>query len=246
MQHHSGLDAETGGKNETIPELLDRPLDTLVGGGGAYVLKARAEQEAQRQLKAQQRTTFDEYQAKLSAHLTLSPCALLEEELPRLKAIDRLVTPPDFGVAGKLGKPEKTRNEELVALLKRTIVRVDGLVEKMTEQNAKTALVSAGTPLASGLHAYPELKKAAAKIDEIMAERTAAADKTLTTLAAYRERLGQYISTIEAFNNGGKEYMPALASWRWAEDPEAALGECPAVYTKTKGAALGVLAEVVP
>ena len=95
-------------------------------------------------------------------------------------------------------------------------------IEKMTEQNSKTALVSAGTPLASGLQAYPELKKAAAKIDEIMAKRTAAADKTLTTLAAYRERLGQYISTIEAFNNGGKEYMPALASWRWAEDPEAA------------------------
>jgi hypothetical protein len=218
----------------------------LVGGGVAYGLKVRAEQEAQRQLKAQQRKTLGEYQSRLNGLLALAPCAVLEEELPRLKAIDRLVTPPDFGVAGKLGKAEKVRNEELVALLKRKIQRVDGLVERMTEQTPKLPLVPAGSPLADGLKAHPELEKASRKVDGLLDERAGAAAKTLSALAAYRQRLGQYISTIEAFNNGAKDYLPVLSSWRWAEDPEAALGDCPSVFSKTKDAAQAALADLAP
>jgi PAS domain-containing protein len=168
-----------------------------------------------------------------------------EDAVRRLRSIDRTLTPPEFGKNGKLGKPEKARNDELLALSRRK----DPIVEKVLKEVAgiveKQRAGLAGLKGASDAFGDPELASVAKSLDPMLAERLQVGEEFRDQWKKFGEQVTEFNALLERFNASGDRGAQAeLDGWKYRFDPEAALLECSTKLGKSQTAALSRLAEV--
>ncbi len=206
--------------------------------GGLLVMR-------EKQSKEERADAFMAYEKKAKAYLAIEPCSAAEDAVRRLGSIDRMLTPPEFGKNGKLGKPEKARNEELIALSRRkepiaekVLKEVAGLVEK---QRAGLE----GLKGASDAFTDPEFAAVAKSLDATFAERLQVGEQFREQWRKFGEQVGEFNALLERFNTTGDRGAQAeLDGWKYRLEPEAALRECKERQAKLQSAALGKLDEV--
>jgi len=213
-------------------------LFTLVVVGGLVAMRAMDAKEAQA-------SAFEAYEGKAKAYLAIEPCSAAEDAVRRLRSIDRTLTPPEFGKNGKLGKPEKARNDELLALSRRK----DPIVEKVLKEVAgiveKQRAGLAGLKGASDAFGDPELASVAKSLDPMLAERLQVGEEFRDQWKKFGEQVTEFNALLERFNASGDRGAQAeLDGWKYRFDPEAALLECSTKLGKSQTAALSRLAEV--
>lgn len=196
--------------------------------------------------KSADRDLFATYEKQAQAYLSLEPCSMVEDGVRKL----RVYTPkeaPALGKRGKLGKPERVKNEEILEQSRKREPLLDSAIGAAGDLAAKQKAALDALRAFNGRFNDGDLANEAKALEAVFSERGVAGEEFRDALRKHQAQVAEFNSLLALLlAKGDRDSADQLDGYRFKSEPAKLLEECRAKFGKTQQDGLLKLASIAP